>query len=228
MRECRLRSHDVATAWRLIRLEVAREAFPGLIVVPHLFEADFYDLMVCFTKCPSSNLRNKIAGARAKVEASYRLHGHIADLLVPSKTNMEELLQMCTFPKREEMSKSTFAKKWVEGMGSVTLKLIGLTKLVTSWTTKEGGIVVDTKRFPWLQNAKKLYIVSEVVFAKTVSIEVINNEWREARQLRDIPVAFSYFKFPLTKKGVLRRRQENPVDTEADFSLVGASPGSLY
>ena len=30
----------------------------------------------------------------------FRLHGHIADLLVPSKTNMEELLQMCTFPKR--------------------------------------------------------------------------------------------------------------------------------
>ena len=37
-----------------------------------ILKADFYDLMVCFTKCPSSNLRNKIAGARAKVEASYR------------------------------------------------------------------------------------------------------------------------------------------------------------
>ena len=37
-----------------------------------ILKADFYDLMVCFTKCPSSNLRNKIAGARAKVEVSYR------------------------------------------------------------------------------------------------------------------------------------------------------------
>ena len=33
----------------------------------------------------------------------FRLHGHIADLLVPSKTNMEELLQMCTFPKRSAL-----------------------------------------------------------------------------------------------------------------------------
>ena len=38
-----------------------------------ILKADFYDLMVCFTKCPSSNLRNKITGARAKVEVSYRL-----------------------------------------------------------------------------------------------------------------------------------------------------------
>ena len=39
-----------------------------------ILKADFYDLMVCFTKCPSpsSNLRNKIAGAIAKVEVSYR------------------------------------------------------------------------------------------------------------------------------------------------------------
>ena len=38
-----------------------------------ILKADFYDLMVCFTKCPSSNLRKKIAGARAKFEVSYRL-----------------------------------------------------------------------------------------------------------------------------------------------------------
>ena len=138
MRECRLRSHDVATAWRLIRLEVCINALalysslwsfpsslfsypggkgglPGLdcctppfwgaashrsnltlmliqnddydtdrskqwylmmkrisLMLMLILKADFYDLMVCFTKCPSSNLRNKIAGARAKVEASYR------------------------------------------------------------------------------------------------------------------------------------------------------------
>ena len=28
------------------------------------------------------------------------------------------------------------------------------------------------------------------------------------------------FSFPLTKKGVLRRRQENPVDTEVDSILL--------
>ena len=44
------------------------------LILMLILKADFYDLMVCFTKCPSpsSNLRNKITGARTKVEASYR------------------------------------------------------------------------------------------------------------------------------------------------------------
>ena len=31
---------------------------------------------------------------------NFRLHGHIADLVVPSKTKMEELLHMCSYPRR--------------------------------------------------------------------------------------------------------------------------------
>ena len=58
----------VADAWRVVRkevfpcniilssnnlsfLQVAKELFPGLLPVPHLLQADYYDLMVCFTKC---------------------------------------------------------------------------------------------------------------------------------------------------------------------------------
>ena len=47
-------------------------------------------------------------------------------------------------------------------------------------------MISDFQNFPLPQI---LYSVLAVSLCK-----VINNEWREARQLRDIPVAFSYFK----------------------------------
>ena len=43
-------------------------------------------------------------------------------------------------------------------------------------------------------NLSKLFVA---IFGNYLS-EVINGEWREARQMRDIPVAFSYFKVILT------------------------------
>ena len=55
---------DVASAWRMVRKELGKELFPGLVVVPHLQEAAFYDLMVLFTKCPTGIL-DKLAGLPA-------------------------------------------------------------------------------------------------------------------------------------------------------------------
>ena len=55
---------DVASAWRMVRKEVGKELFPRLVVVPHLQEAAFYDLMVLFTKCQTGML-DKLAGLPA-------------------------------------------------------------------------------------------------------------------------------------------------------------------
>ena len=50
---------------------------------------------------------------------NWRLHGHIADLVVPSKTKMVELLHMCSYPRREEISKPNFSRTWVKGVRSI-------------------------------------------------------------------------------------------------------------
>ena len=52
-------------------------------------------------------------------------------------------------------------------------------------------MISDFQNFPLPQIP---YSVLAVLTYILVSLEVINDKWREARQLRDIPVAFSYLR----------------------------------
>ena len=46
-----LKQTDLKVAWRLAVKDMSKEFFSSqMVVVPHIEEASFYDLMVCFTK----------------------------------------------------------------------------------------------------------------------------------------------------------------------------------
>ena len=235
-------SVGVADAWRVVRREVsqsieflkssyllhpfavqksfclpqvAKELFPGLLAVPHLLQADFYDLMVCFTKCPT-NAIDKMA----RVGPVYRLHGHIADLVATEETDIPELVVMCKHPSQEDICLPNFSRTWTKGDKAIMVKLGGLSKLVTNWTITEGKLVMDTS-IKELAEAGKVYVISEVIYAETVIVEVDSKKTSEAVEMKRIPVAFSYFKFPMSSGGVLQPgKDKRGVNKDADFLLI--------
>ena len=217
-----IKSGDLAAAWKMVRMDLGRNLFPGqLVVVPNLQDAAFYNLMVSFTKCKVGVL-DKLA----MVRPAYQLHGHIADLVDVSDSNMSELLYMCQHPVREEVTWPHYSRTWSKGKRSVTVELAGLTKLVANWTIREGGLVLDTG-LEELEGVRKVYIISEVVYAETIRMEVDTGERRVSETLRQrLPVAFSYFKFPVSDEGVVQAaRGRGEVDKEAEFLPVGEVDG---
>ena len=192
---------------------MAKELFPGLLPVPHLLQADYYDLMVCFTKC-RANVIDKMAG----LGPVYRLHGHIADLVTTEKTDIPELVVMCKHPSKEDISLPNFSRTWTKGDKAIMVKLGGLSKLVTNWTISEGKLVLDTS-IKELTEAGKVYVITEVIYAETVIVEVDSKKKSEASEMKRIPVAFSYFKFPMSSEGVLQAGTDK-VNKDADFLLI--------
>ena len=213
-------SEPVAAAWRLVRRELAMDLPGQLVGVPHLPEAAFYDLMVCFTKCPAGVL-DKLAG----VGPFYRLHGHVADLVDGERTDMQGLLEMCSRPAREDLSMADYSRTWSRGERAITVQLAGLTKLVITWTLTEGGLVLNTA-VEELEEVKKVYVISEVVYADVATVTVETEERRVERTEQQVPVAFSYFKFPVAGDGVVQAaRGRGRLDREAEFLLVGGVGG---
>ena len=150
----------------------------------------------------------------------YRLHGHIADLVATEKTDIPELVAMCKHPSKEDISLPDFSRTWTKGDKAIMVKLGGLSKLVTNWTISEGKLVLDTS-IKELTEAGKVYVITEVIYAETVIVEVDSKKMSEAREMKRIPVAFSYFKFPMSSGGVLKPGKDEPgVNKDADFLLI--------
>jgi hypothetical protein len=123
-----LKQVNLKVAWRLVAKDMSKVFFSSqMVAVPHIEEASFYDLMVCFTK-EKVGMLEKLA----KVRPEYQLHGHIADLVRiytedgQPRTNMEELLYTCQHPSEEQIEITSHTKTWEEGKKSITVEMSSL------------------------------------------------------------------------------------------------------
>ena len=214
---------NLKVAWRLVSKDMSKSFFNSrMITVPHIEEATFYDLMVCFTK-KNVGMLDKLA----KVGPEYHLHGHVADLVKVytedgnPKTNMQELLYTCQHPFEEQIETKGYRKNWEEGEKAITVEMSDLTKLVTNWAAiGEGSLVIDN-RLEDLQGIKNIFIISEVIYADKISVDVKVGTARMSDEITvKTPVAFSYMKFPVDKLGVLQPAKDSKLKISADFKLV--------
>ena len=214
---------NLKVAWRLVSKDMSKSFFNSrMVTVPHIEEAVFYDLMVCFTK-KNAGMLEKLA----KVGPEYHLHGHIADLVKVytedgnPKTNMQELLYTCQHPSEEQIETKGYRKIWEEGEKSITVEMSDLSKLVTNWAAiSEGSLVIDN-RLEDLQDVKNVFIISEVIYADKISVDVRVGAARLSDEiLVKTPVAFSYMKFPVDKLGVLQPAKDTKLKISAYFHLV--------
>ena len=93
----------------------------------------------------------------------------------------------------------------------------GLSKEVINWASlNEGDLIFKID----LSGRKRIYVISEVVYASKTSImvKVDGSEHAEKVSLK-IPVAFSYLKFPIDKNGELKQViDENEINVASTFA----------
>merc|ERR1719500_1935083 len=93
------------------------------------------------------------------------------------------------------MDKKSWSHEWnnPDGSKAVKIELGGLSKEVINWASlNEGDLIFKID----LHGRKRLYVISEVVYASKTSIMVkVDGSERAERVSLKIPVAFSYAKF---------------------------------
>ena len=217
-----LASTDPKEAWCLTSVEIAKEFFNSeMIVVPRLDEAPFFDLMVCFTKPANKTALEKVSNL-IKGEYDFQLRGHLTDLIDKSNekgSNLAKILLACKNTVKADVDQKSLSYEWQSPDGNKVIKiqLDGLSKEVINWASlNEGDLIFDID----LSDRKRLYVISEVVYASTTSISVKVDGIESAKKVTmKIPVAFSYAKFPIDKNGELKQVvEEKEINVASTFS----------
>ena len=127
---------------------------------------------------------------------------------------------------KEDLASTFFSYTWTDDNNdkSVTIKMSGLSKYELNWNLKQGSLVLDCEKVDLCNES--VYVISEVVYAETVIIDVqVNKEKSEFdRKIVEIdlnsgkiPVSFSYLKFPVDKNGVLLAAKDTKLKLDAVF-----------
>ena len=196
-------------AWSILTQKISDVFFSGtLLAVPYIDQANDYDLMVCFSKISHFWQRT----------TTFRLLGHFLDISAPAKKNQKqiELLEILRNPLKEDLNSTYYSYTWADNNNnkSITIKMSGLSKSKVNWNLKQGSLVLDLCD-------KSVYVISEVVRAEEVIIDVQvnkrNTSEKKTMKINNIPVAFSYLKFPVDKNGVLLAAKDTKVKLDASF-----------
>ena len=209
-------------AWSLSSVEIAKESFKSkMIVVPGLEEAPFFDLMVCFTKPGNKTAIDKISNL-IKAEKDFQLRGHLTDLIDTSKngSNLDKTLMACKNTVKADMDQKCLSHEWKSPDESkvINIKLEDLSREVINWASlNEGDLIFDID----LSGRRRMYVISEVVYASKASILVrIDGSERAEKVSLKIPVAFSYAKFPIDKNGELKQViDEKEINVASTFGV---------
>ena len=214
-------STDPKDAWCLTSVEIAKEFFNSqMIVVPRLDEAPFFDLMVCFTKPGNKTAIEKVSNL-IKGEYDFQLRGHLTDLIDKSEqgSNLGKTLTACKNTVKADVDQKSLSSEWKSPDENkvVKIKLDGLSKEVINWASlNEGDLILKLD----LSGRKRIYIISEVVYASNISIMVKVGDTEKSEKVSlKIPVAFSYAKFPINKNGELKQViNEMEIDVTSTFA----------
>ena len=125
----------------------------------------------------------------------------------------------CKNTVKADVDQKSLSSEWKSPDGDkvVKIKLDGLSKEVINWASlNEGDLVLKLD----LSGRKRIYIISEVVYASNISIMVKVGDTEKSEKVSlKIPVAFSYAKFPINKNGELKQViNEMEIDVTSTFA----------
>ena len=227
-----LKAPDTNLAWSICSIEMSKNFFSSdMVVVPEIQEAHYFDLLVCFSKPNPKGIMDNVKKLWKKFP-DYCLHGHIADLVKkPSpdvsepSTNVKALVTACnnTVLADVDSSQSDTWESTSDGISKkIKIKLQGMSKEVINWSQLDEGDLVFNREVLDLEGRRTLFIITEVVYAENIHIEVSVDEKTEETTLdnnKKIPIAFSYMKFPIDKYGVLKQAKDTDVKITASFDV---------
>ena len=222
-----LKTSDTELAWTACSVEMSKSFFSSdMVVVPDILEANYYDLLVCFSKPnPKGNYiwDNISKFWKNKEDVDFILHGHISDLIKRPNTNIKALAQASknTIAADIDPTQSDVWETKTDGIHKqIKIDFQGMSKEVINWAQfSEGDLVLERALFD-LEGRRTLFIITEVVYAKKVSIEaIVDGKINTQESSGKIPIAFSYMKFPIDKFGILKQAQDTEVKISATFDI---------
>ena len=195
-----------------------------MIVVLRLEEVPFFDLMVCFTKPGNKTAIEKVSNL-IKGEYDFKLRGHLTDLINKSSdqgSNLGKTRLACQNTVKADLDQKSLSHEWKSPDESkvVKIKFDGLSREVLNWASlNEGDLIFDID----LSGRKRMYIISDVVYASKTSIMVkVDGSERAEKVSLKIPVAFSYAKFPIDQNGKLKQViDEKEINVSSTFAPTG-------
>ena len=179
-------SQELIDAWRIYGPKLCELIFgSSMVAVPSLEDAFSFDLLACFSKNKSNLFKN-----------SFSLLGHILNIIKrgSSVTNMSDILKISTI---SSLGCGGLSNTWKSDNKSVTIRMEGLSK---RWINHDLTLfAIDCDKVDL--RGKKLYIITEVICAEMVWIDVEINSSRITQEYEDFPVAYSYLKFTVDADG---------------------------
>ena len=198
----------IDVSWSILAPEISDKFFSGtLIAVPNINDADYFDLMVCFSKISYFWQRT-----------TFRLLGHFLDISAPARKdhNMNQLWDILRNPLKEDLNSTSYSHTWTdEKKKSISIRMTGLSKYEVNWNIPHGSLALDCEKVDLCN--KSVYVISEVVYAEKVIIDVQVNKKNIIEKRNKIPVAFSYLKFPVDDNGVLLAAKDTKLKFDAVF-----------
>ena len=151
------------------------------------------------------------------------LRGHLTNLIDKSSdqgSDLDKVLLACKKTIKADIDKKSLSCEWnsPDESKAVKIELDGLSKEVISWASlNEGDLIFKID----LSGRKRIYVISEVVYASktSISVKIDGFEERAEKVSLRIPVAFSVAKFPIDKNGVLKQViDEKEIDIASTFA----------
>ena len=196
---------DPHLAWKMFGPKICELIFcSSMVAVPSIEDAFSFDLLVCFSR-NNSNLFRK----------SFRLLGHLLNIVNSRITNMTEILRMSSQSLTEDMGGAALSNTWKNMNKSVTIRMEGLSKHWINWQNAGTLLAVDSDKVDL--RGKNLYMISQVIWAQMVYIEVEVNSSRITFEYEDFPVAYSYQKFTVDDDGILLSAKDKKLKLDAVF-----------
>ena len=137
-------------------------------------------------------------------------------------SSLDKVLLACKNSVKADVDQKSKTLNWKSPDGDdiikeVEIKFDGLSREVINWASlNEGDLIFNID----LSGRRRIYIISEVVYASKTSISVKidgngKGEFETVKVNLKIPVAFSYAKFPINQNGEIKQ-----VIDDKDFNVA--------
>ncbi|XP_063414154.1 uncharacterized protein LOC134696356 [Mytilus trossulus] len=199
---------DARAVWPMVRNIVAAQLMgPGVIPIPYLMDAQYYDHGSIIVKESLSKME-RLKGVRPGIITIGRLKDFIDD---PKDTNLKE------WPKTKKASDRmnptfTFEETALKNKlrKTVTVEIDACERYTMENIPGEDDVTVglDERGF---QYVNKIYLVYEVCYADKIAVTVgIGNETDRVEIDQRVPIGFKMRKYKLKENGALGKPKDQP------------------
>ncbi|XP_071944607.1 uncharacterized protein C11orf42-like [Antedon mediterranea] len=196
---------DNRLVWSLIRDEVGNELLgKDIVPVPSILEAQQFEILTLFVKKKRSLLSRLLRRERPK----FKILGPLEQFLDHKRRDSKSIMNRMTalVKSAQVFTRDYFYRRsqMVEGVSkSIQLSVKETNKFISPLTASYGELVLDITN-PRLKGIRKVYLISEVCYARYMDLMTCYNSEEDYKDCqKGTPVGFCYVKIPMAADGTI-------------------------